>query len=138
MITPAVLRFIGIAAAGAILAAAAATNPFQIEIESPRKGETVEVETIVSGRISDPTQQVYVLVRSLRDKEWWVQRVPPPVNQDGSWETLAYFGTATKGAGESFQVIAITSPRRLKERQRFRDLPEATLRSDSVTVRRAS
>lgn len=119
-----------------LLATAERGATAQIEIRSPASGEEVEVETLVEGWVSDPKAQVYVLVRPLRTKYWWVQRLPAPANRDGSWQTLVNIGTETEGIGEPFEIVALVTKRKLHEGDRLEVLPERTALSDSVRVHR--
>ena len=117
------------------LAAGSRAQTVQVQINSPEQGAEVGRKATVRGTIADPKAQVFVLVRPVQDRYWWVQRVPHPSNQDGSWETLCYFGTADEGPGEEFQIIALVT-RGLREEQRFEDLPPYIARSETVKVRR--
>jgi hypothetical protein len=110
----------------------------KVEIQSPKKDEEVGVETMVTGKVSDPSSRVYVLIRPLRRREWWVQRMPAPPSREGEWETYCYFGTDTEGGGEPYEIIAIASKARLdlKEGQKLDDVPDQGVHSDIVRVRR--
>jgi hypothetical protein len=108
----------------------------QIEIRSPASGAEVEVETLVEGWVSDPKAQVYVLVRALRTKYWWVQRLPAPANRDGTWQTQVNIGTETEGIGEPFEIVALVTKRKLHEGAQMDVLPERTAISDAVRVQR--
>ncbi len=109
----------------------------RIQIESPQQNAEVGLTEIVNGKVSNPKAQVYVLVHPLLTNLWWVQRIPSPPNQDGTWQTLCYFGTETKGIGESFEIAAIVTKDKLEEGQMLPELPKDVVRSDIVTVRRA-
>jgi hypothetical protein len=117
--------------------AGAKKEELELQVLSPGPGAEVELETVIEGKVSDPRVQVYVLVHPVKDRFWWVQRVPAPPNRDGSWETLAYFGTSTKGIGEDFQVIALVTETKLKEGETFETLPSHSARSDVIKVKRA-
>jgi len=106
-----------------------------IKIDSPAKGAEVGRKETVQGTVSDPTAKVFVLIRSVEDSIWWVQRVPHPPNRDGHWETLCYFGKADEGPGENFLIIALVA-RGLKEGQQFDELPLYVARSETIKVRR--
>lgn len=109
----------------------------RIQIESPQQNSEVGLTEIVKGKVSNPKVRFYVLVHPLLTNMWWVQRIPSPPNQDGSWQTLCYFGTETKGIGESFEVVAIVTEDKLEEGQMLTELPKGVVQSDIVTVRRA-
>jgi hypothetical protein len=122
-----------------MIAAHAWAASLRVEIQSPKKNQEVGVETMVTGTVSDPQTHVYVLVRPLRTKFWWVQRPPSPPARDGNWQTLGYFGTPTEGNGEPYEIIAIAANKRLdlKEGQKLEDVPDLGVRSDVITVKRA-
>jgi hypothetical protein len=122
---------------GFVLAGALAAGSLQVKISSPVEGADVQLETMVKGRVSDASAQVYVLVRPSKSSEWWVQQSPAPVNRDGSWQTLCYFGTASVGIGEDFHIVAIVTDHRLSEGQVLPEIPRGAMRSDVITVRRA-
>lgn len=108
----------------------------KVQIESPQQNAEVGLTEIVKGKVSNPKVKVYVLVHPLLTNLWWVQRIPSPPNQDGSWQTLCYFGTETEGIGESFEIAAIVTRNRLEEGQTLTELPKDVVRSDIITVRR--
>jgi len=111
----------------------------QIQIESPQQNAEVTLTEIVKGKVSDPKMPIYVLVHPMSTNLWWVQNLPAPPNQDGSWQTLCYFGTENEGIGEYFEVVAIATgrtSRRLRAGQTLEELPKDVTRSDIVTVRR--
>lgn len=116
--------------------AGAGAKDAELQLLSPRPGAEVALETVVEGKMSDPRGQVYVLVHPVKARFWWVQRVPAPPNQDGSWETLAYFGTATEGIGGDFQIVALVTEKKLKEGQAFETIPSHRARSDVIKVKR--
>lgn len=115
-----------------------------VEIFSPRPDTQVGPSELVKGRVSEPGLFVYVLVHPLLGQSWWVQRLPTPPNRDGSWQSIAYFGTDTgKGIGEHFEVVVIAARNRtlLTEGQtisgqRVRQLMEEHIHSDVVAVKR--
>ena len=113
-----------------------ALEKVQIQIESPKQNAEVAMEDTVRGKVSDSRVPVYVLVHPLKTNQWWVQRMPSPANQDGSWRTTCFFGTETQGAGEEFEVLALATTEKLKEGQVLKELPKCGARSDIVTVKR--
>jgi hypothetical protein len=121
-----------------LLGVMAAAAPLEVEIDSPAQGGKVGVETLVKGRVSDPAVHVYVLIRPMKIRYWWVQRIPAPPSRSGIWQTFCYFGTLTEGRGESYEIVAIASRTRLdlKEGQTLVAIPEQA-HSAVVTVRRS-
>jgi hypothetical protein len=119
------------------LACAAPKSPdVTVKITAPEQAAEVVRETIVAGTVSDPKARVYVLVHPLRVKPWWVQRVPAPANNDGSWQTLCYFGEAGRGLNEQYQIIAIVTDRTFSEGDQLDDVPSDVAHSEVVTVKR--
>lgn len=108
----------------------------RIRIERPNQGAEVGHIELVRGNVSDLNAPIYVLVHPMLTKLWWIQRLPSPPNQDGSWQTICYFGTETKGINEYFEVVAIVTLRKLKEGQTISDLPSDAIRSDIIMVKR--
>lgn len=113
-----------------------ALEKVQIQIESPKQNGEVAMRDMVRGKISDPKVPVYVLVHPLKGNQWWVQPLPSPANQDGSWRTSCFFGAEIQGIGEEFEVLALATTEKLKEGQIFKELPKCGARSDIVTVKR--
>ncbi|MBI4514935.1 MAG: hypothetical protein HY699_03850 [Deltaproteobacteria bacterium] len=89
-------------------------------ITSPRQGDVVEVRALIEGCVENPKLHVYVLVRPLAVGGWWVQPASP-VDRDGKWRVLAYFGTEEAGRGEYFEIVAVasTEAKLLREGQRL-------------------
>ncbi len=108
----------------------------KVQIDSPQQNAEVVLQEIVKGKVSNPKATVYVLVHPLLTHIWWVQRMPSPPNQDGTWQTVCYFGTENKGVGESFEVVAIVTNKKLEEGQTLTELPKESVRTDITTVRR--
>lgn len=109
----------------------------QINIDSPKEGDFVEQRYMVKGRISDPEFPVYVLVHPIEADQWWVQRIPE-VAGNGVWQSLCFFGTADKGRGEQFEVLALVCKKHLREGQTIKTgkVPQGGLRSEIITVTR--
>ncbi len=114
----------------------ATSESVQVRIEQPQQDSEVGQHEIVRGKVSDTNARVYVLVHPMMTNLWWVQRLPSPPNQDGSWQTLCYFGTETEGKNEYFEVIAIVTHKNLKEGQILKELPSDAIRSDIIMVKR--
>lgn len=107
-----------------------------ISLMSPAQNAEVGLSEIVKGKASDPSARIYVIVHPLLTNLWWVQRIPSPPNADGSFQTLCYFGTETKGVGESFEIAAIVTNKTYVEGQILKELSKNAGMSDIVTVRR--
>ena len=108
----------------------------EVRIVQPQQNAEVGLTHLVRGNVSDPNARVRVLVHPLLTNLWWVQRPPSPPNQDGSWQTVCYFGTETEGVDEYFELIAIVTRERLDEGQTLSNLPDGAIRSDIIAVKR--
>jgi hypothetical protein len=117
--------------------ARASATDVQIAIDSPREGAEVHREEVVTGHVSDPKLNVYVLVRPERADLWWVQPPPAPPSQKGNWKTKCYFGKGTVGVGENFEIIAIATEEKHEADEQLPDLPVHVAHSDTVTVHRS-
>lgn len=107
-----------------------------LAIEAPISESEVERTAIIRGKVSDRQLRVYVLVRPLASSSgWWVQRAASPTGSDGSWRTLAYFGTENEGINEIFEIVAVAPTSSLSEGKLLEEVP-AGLRSETLSVRR--
>jgi hypothetical protein len=116
-----------------------AKEKIKITILTPSDNSNVGLECLVRGKVSNYTGgNVYVLVHPLKTKLWWVQRLPSVINDDGSWQTLCYLGTETKGVSEYFEIIAILTNKTLTEGQTIgtTNLSTDTIKSKVITVQR--
>jgi hypothetical protein len=107
---------------------------------SSRSRNVPEVGRIamIKGRVSNPQWSVYVFVRPMNGSIWHVQKLPSPPNQEGRWQSMCFFGSATRGVGEFFEVVAIFPEARqlFREGQELNNLPDGYPRSSLITVRR--
>lgn len=118
------------------------TTQHPIGIISPENGSRVCWRTMVTGSISDPNLQVFVLIHPMATDKFWIQPIPT-VSSDGKWKAYCYFGEPNIGIGEPFEIIAIAS----KNKKLFKegdtlpsllpDNPQILIRSDPVMVIRA-
>lgn len=115
-----------------------------VEILSPSPDTQVEVTALIKGKVSDPKLNIYVFVHPLMTNLWWVQRLPSPPNRDGSWQSIAYFGTKQgEGVGEYFEIMAIAAPDRslFKEggqisQEKMMQIRDQFPHSDTISVKR--
>lgn len=119
-----------------LLAARTGAATVTLAIESPKPEAKVAFETLCKGKVSDPSEQVYVLVHPLKAKYWWVQRPPSPAGHDGRWQTLCYFGERNQRTEELYEVVALVTSATLTEGQQLNKLPKGA-RSEILTVRRS-
>lgn len=110
-----------------------------IAINQPKNDAEVKLEELVRGKVSNYSiGNVYVLVHPVRTNLCFVQRTPSSINEDGTWQTLCYFGTKNQGVGEYFELIAIVLKEELKEGQTFEKLPPNIIaKSPIITVKRS-
>ena len=116
-------------------------------LTSPREGAQVDRQEQVTGLVRDlpPGWQPWIVVWPAGERVYWPQG-EFPVDRDGGFRSLAYFGWhGTVNVGESFQirlVLANTADSAqfrafLKApRQGLRDLPQDVLTLDQSTVMR--
>ncbi len=107
-----------------------------IEIIHPKNNSEVGHNELVRGKVTQNDINIYVLVHPMLTNLWWVQRPPAGINSDGSWQTIAYFGTENQGIGEYFELSAIATDRNYKEGQTLKEIPANAVRSDIITVKR--
>lgn len=117
-----------------------ATQPPTVTILLPSDGDRVTWSrdgTVVRGISSEVlnSQSITVLVRGFSNTEYWVQTPPGVIREDGSWSTLAYFGTETEGLRENYKLIAIVTSVELEAGENLSSLPPY-FAVDEVIVRR--
>ena len=108
-----------------------------LEIINPLDGDLGEWRTKVTGTVSDPFAEVWVVVRPLETKDFWVQP-KPTIKASGEWETFIYLGSnGTAHIGKVFELRAIANPvDSLKEALVLPGWPRAERKSDVITVAR--
>ncbi len=117
------------------------TTNQSINIISPTQGSHVCQRTTISGNISNPELQVFILIHPMATNKFWVQPIPN-MRSDGRWEAYCYFGEPDQGVGEPFEIIAIASRNRnLFEEGRtlpspLPNNPDIIFRSNPVVVTR--
>jgi hypothetical protein len=106
-----------------------------VTIKSPSNGAGVDLRHEVSGRVSDPNADVWVVIHPIERSDFWVQP-QVSVQDDGSWKVLAFFGTASS-IGKRFEVRAFANPIGNIARGKTSNWPKAAARSKLIeTVRR--
>ena len=93
--------------------------------------------TKVTGTVSKPSAEVWVVVRPLETRDFWVQP-KPTIQANGEWETFIYLGSdGTSHVGKLFELRAIANPvDTLKEALIFPSWPRAEGKSDVIRVAR--
>src|ERR1051326_4610260 len=80
-----------------------------ITISEPATNTNVAPLQSVTGKVSDPTARVWVIIQPRSAPDCWVQN-EASVNTDGSWQTEAHFGEPNRHAAEKFLVVAFARP----------------------------
>ena len=115
---------------------AGSVDTLAVTIGKPPDSETEGVRFRVQGTVSDPNEQVEVLVHPMPTDFWWVQ-TRPAVDGAGKWQTLVHLGTPTAGIGHAYEIIAVAAPKsKLKVGDTLEALPEAATKSNIITVLR--
>ena len=130
-----VLACASVALFAAVLAFAQTTK-LSVQIENPKDGSTVSEIATVSGTVSDPQADVFLVVHPTANGDYWVQQ-SPTVGDDGKWMATAHFGQGSRGVGEVFEVRAFVGPNdNLNRDQKLSNWPSAKARSNVVRVTR--
>lgn len=108
-----------------------------LEISTPINGESAEWRTRVTGRVSKPSAEVWVVVRPLETRDFWVQP-KTTLQANGEWETMIYLGGKGRShIGKVFDLRAIANPvDSLQEGLVFPGWPRAEMKSDVIRVAR--
>ncbi len=108
-----------------------------LEIIDPANGQSTEWRTKVTGKVSKPLAEVWVVVRPLETRDFWVQP-KTTVQTNGEWEAMIYLGGKGKShIGKVFDIRAIANPvDTLKEGLVFPGWPRAEAKSDLIRVAR--
>ncbi len=108
-----------------------------LEISAPVNGGLGEWRTKVVGTISQPSSEVWVVVRPLETRDFWVQP-KPTVHANGEWETFIYLGSnGTAHIGKVFDLRAIANPvDSLEEGLVLPGWPRAESKSNIVRIAR--
>ena len=108
-----------------------------LEIINLINGDLGEWRTKVTGTVSKPFAEVWVVVRPVETRDFWVQP-KPTIKPNGTWETFIYLGGAgTAHVGKVFELRAIANPvDSLKEALVLPGWPRAEGKSDVIRVAR--
>ena len=105
-----------------------------ITIEAPRQNERVRVHQDVSGKVSDRSVRVWVVVQPRETADCWVQN-PIVVNSDGRWRVSAQFGEERPDhKGKAYEIRALADPKGRVGVGKTSCWPEAEVISDPVYV----
>ena len=106
-----------------------------VSILTPLDSSQVVPRQIITGSVSDPSVQVWVVIMPEETNEYWVQP-RTAVRKDGTWSVRAYLGEEGTPSGTPFQVRAFANPRSALKPGRTNDWPEAEAESELVFVTR--
>ena len=102
-------------------------------------GATIGYKVQVKGYVTNWNGQVYVVVKPIHDRFWYIQP-PAPVEFVGSsridWVGQAYLGTPSAGIGDSFMVFAVATSDRYVSEQKLGTEPKG-LKSNAVLLKRS-
>jgi hypothetical protein len=102
-------------------------------------GAKIGYKVQVKGYVTNWNGPVYVVVKPLNDRFWYIQP-PAPVEFIGSgridWVGKAYLGTQSAGIGDSFMVFAVATSDRYVSEQKLSAEPEG-VKSNAVLLRRS-
>lgn len=107
-----------------------------LKITNPVNGAVVEERSSIEGTISDPSEEVWVVVHPRGTSSYWVQPLVS-VSSDGDWQTTAYFGRPGIDSGKDFEIVAITDPQnQIREGDNYGAWPKARWASKPIIVTR--
>lgn len=108
-----------------------------LEILNLENGEMLEWRTLVTGRVSTPFTNVWLIVHVLETSTYWVQP-QATIRAIGSWESTIFLGDpGILDVGKKFELMAIANPRDpLKEGVQLPGWPRAEGKSKVISVNR--
>jgi hypothetical protein len=120
----------------------AATSPTppipRVNILLPTDGSQVARQAVVSGSVTDPSLQVWVIVHPESHLLYWVQ-APAKVEQGGSWTAGVCIGSeSVHDVGSQFEIRAVAGKGLgLQAGQQLTAWPSSDICSETVRVYRA-
>ena len=120
----------------ALAGSARAADAPAVIIHKPVDGAKVDHRQEVSGKVSDPNADVWVVVHPMETSDFWIQpRIT--VREDGSWKVIAYFGNAgTAHKRKQFEVRAFANPSANLTEGKSNQWPAAEAKSNVLEVTR--
>lgn len=106
-----------------------------ITISVPVQGSLVDQRQDISGSVSDPAANVFVVVHPVTVSEFWIQP-PVTVRNSGEWKVKAHFGRQGMDQGAEFEIRAFANPSAQLQEGKYSTWPAAAARSDVVEVKR--
>jgi hypothetical protein len=106
----------------------------QFVIDTPLKGETVGITTMVRGKTPYPRLNHYIVVISLQAQRYFIQQ-PIRMLSNGNWEGFAAFGTQSYGVGDQWSIRVFATSSSLSVGEIF-NFPKDAVFSNEVIVTR--
>lgn len=129
--------FAGILTAAPVIRADTPKSNIFLEISNLGNGVMVEWRPLVTGKVSTPFTEVWLIVHVLETSSYWVQP-KTTVRALGDWEGTIFLGDESMlDVGKKFELMAIANPRDpLKEGLQLPGWPRAAGKSEVITVTR--
>ncbi|MBM3300856.1 MAG: hypothetical protein FJY85_12990 [Deltaproteobacteria bacterium] len=108
-----------------------------MSILEPVDGQSVVERQYVSGKTTDSSAEVWVIIHPMEVSDYWVQP-RTSVRDDGTWKVSAYVGRPGGiDVGRLFEIRAVANPKQdLREGQVLSYWPEAQWKSKVIEVKR--
>jgi|GEM_PF-7007214 len=106
-----------------------------ITIINPSDSAQVAHRERITGNVSDPSAEVYVVIMAELVNQYYVQ---PDVtmDDDGNWSVLAFFGEKSTAPGTPFLIRAFSNPKSKLKIGRIDKWPKAEATSEVIYVTR--
>ncbi len=107
-----------------------------ITITHPDDAASIGQQEMIRGEVTGTDKGVFILVHPKSTKMWYVQDKPSAITEQGTWQAVCYFGDEYWGVGETFEVLAIVTKKKLRAGSSLRRIPKNAIRSEVITVKR--
>lgn len=120
-----------------VIHAATQNSKIFLEITNLENDVMVEWKPLVTGKVSTPFTEVWVIVHVLETSTYWVQP-KATLRGVGSWESTIFLGDpGILDVGKKFELMAVANPRDpLKEGLQLPGWPRAEGKSKVISVKR--
>lgn len=118
----------------ALASSGRAAGALKVLIHKPANGSTVDHRQEISGKVSDPNADIWVVIHPMETSDFWIQpRIT--VREDGSWKVIAYFGNAgPMHKGQHYEVRAFANPSVKLAEGKTQQWPGAAAKSNVLEV----
>jgi hypothetical protein len=108
-----------------------------LEILNVDDEEMLAWRPLISGRVSTPFTEVWLIIHALETSAYWVQP-KATIRSVGSWESTIFLGdSGMLDVGKKFELMAVANPRNLlKEGLQLAGWPRAEGKSKVMSVNR--